>query len=109
MEVAITLHSGVFLYILRGFSLPPACHAAKPIFTVAEPVFATLDPERTSVHQCVCQFSAGGIINLLGCSPSDLHPLATLFLGQAFFVDQPDRLIFIHGQDDRFCMMAYFP
>ncbi len=73
-----------------------ASSAAAPTrHTVAQTVFASLNPKHFSIHQRIRQFFPGGIIDALNRRAGNVHVFRASFLRVFFRIDQADRFIFI--------------
>ena len=87
-----------FCVLLRDFLLVAA--TAARISSAAQRHVAALDPQGQAVHQHIRQLFARAGVDMLYRGAGHLHLLAALLLRKPFFVDEADRLVFIHRQDD---------
>jgi hypothetical protein len=87
------------------FLLPPPITMPVSVTTAAAPLLllpvtqyiaAALDQQHITIHQNFRNFFAGNIIHSLHRRPGNAHLIGALFLGTAFHIDQPNRLIFIY-------------
>ena len=92
-----------FRLLVLGANLPlvAARAAAGRTPAVAQAERAALNLQRAALHQHRGQLLAGALVNFLHRGAGDLHALAALLLRKALGIDQPDGLVFVHGQNHR--------
>jgi hypothetical protein len=66
----------------------------------SDKVFAPLDAERFSKHQCLGQFATGQLENSPQGLPGNIHRFGGHFLIEALVIDQANRFVFIDRQPD---------
>ncbi len=89
----------MFIWIL-SFVPMTATTATEGLPPVAETIISACDLDSSPLHQCVCQFFSGAGVNLLDGGPCNVHIFATLLLGEALPINEPQCLILVHVDDN---------
>lgn len=90
-----------FTDFLTVLMLKAAVAASEGTSAVANMEVTAFYKQRSAFHQHFCQLFAGIRIDLLYSCAGNRHLLSAFLLGEPFFVNQADCLIFIDGEGDR--------
>ena len=90
-----------FRILLANLIFVAAAAAAELPFSAAELILSALNAQRKAVYQRIRQFLPGRRVDPLHRGAGNAHLPAALLLRKAFLVNQADRFIFVHRQQDR--------
>ena len=101
------MFSFFYFILLINHLFETAMLTAIRTLSVAKPEISAFDPKRTSIYNSICQLFPRTFVDSLYRCSCDLHKSRTLFLTETLFINQTNRFILIHSQNDRFSFCFY--